>query len=133
VKTLSKRLKIICDHENVRADPRALSLLCEKTDCDIRSCLNTLQFINSMAKATAKPNDKSPLVTLDLVRSMSMGQKDVHKSIYTVWEHIFKPETTSSWLPTSSKGLLTESHCMFLYFFTLVYLGALCEYVYICM
>lgn len=41
--TIAKRLQDICDNEGLDTDLRALSLLCDMTDGDLRSCLNTLQ------------------------------------------------------------------------------------------
>ena len=41
--TIAKRLQQICDEEGLETDLRALCLLAEMTDGDVRSCLNTLQ------------------------------------------------------------------------------------------
>lgn len=40
---LTKRLKTICAEESLRTEGRALSLLAEVCQGDIRSCLNALQ------------------------------------------------------------------------------------------
>ncbi len=40
---LLERLKEICTKENLEVENQILSALCELTECDIRSCLNTLQ------------------------------------------------------------------------------------------
>lgn len=40
---LAQRLQAICGEEGLRAEKSTLRLLVERTDCDIRSCLNTLQ------------------------------------------------------------------------------------------
>lgn len=40
---LAQRLQAICAGEGLRAEKSTLRLLVERTDCDIRSCLNTLQ------------------------------------------------------------------------------------------
>ena len=42
-KMLANRLREICRWEGLTADLRSLMALCELTDCDIRSALNTLQ------------------------------------------------------------------------------------------
>ena len=40
---LAQRLQSICAEEGLRCEKSTLRLLVERTDCDIRSCLNTLQ------------------------------------------------------------------------------------------
>ncbi|KAL1923537.1 uncharacterized protein VTP21DRAFT_8517 [Calcarisporiella thermophila] len=79
VSDIAKRLKDICDREGLTVDMRTLSALCEMTDCDIRSCLNTLQFF--------KEND-TPL-TMAMLSETSIGRKDVGKSLFSVWDEIF--------------------------------------------
>lgn len=44
---LLDRLRYICRHEHVDYDQRALSMLCDLVDNDIRSALNTLQFVHT--------------------------------------------------------------------------------------
>lgn len=41
--SISKRLQTICELEGLETDLRALNMLTDLTDGDIRSCLNTLQ------------------------------------------------------------------------------------------
>lgn len=64
----------------MQSDMRTLIALCEKADNDIRSCLNTLQFLKGRCKT----------LTLNQVSSMSLGQKDAHKSLFSVWQSIFQ-------------------------------------------
>ncbi|GJN08363.1 hypothetical protein PR202_ga26274 [Eleusine coracana subsp. coracana] len=45
------RLKYICKKEGFKTSAIALSALAEYTECDIRSCLNTLQFLNKKRAA----------------------------------------------------------------------------------
>jgi chromosome transmission fidelity protein 18 len=40
---LAQRLQVICAAEGLRCEKSTLRLLVERTECDIRSCLNTLQ------------------------------------------------------------------------------------------
>ncbi|XP_021896934.1 chromosome transmission fidelity protein 18 homolog [Carica papaya] len=40
------RLKYICNKEGMKTSSSALAALADYTECDIRSCLNTLQFLN---------------------------------------------------------------------------------------
>ncbi len=42
---LVARLSYICTAEGVAAEPAALRLLAERTERDVRACLNTLQFL----------------------------------------------------------------------------------------
>ncbi|KAJ3163636.1 hypothetical protein HDU86_000222 [Geranomyces michiganensis] len=79
MKTLARRLHEICRWEGLAADLRTLTALCEMTDGDIRSCLNTLQF---MRKKTA-------VLTLDVLHGVDVGQKDVGRGLFVVWDEIF--------------------------------------------
>ncbi|KAK7111680.1 hypothetical protein V1264_011274 [Littorina saxatilis] len=76
---LASRLSEIVRQEELKADLNTLMALCERTDNDIRSCLNTLQFIRKRHKE----------LTLRTIQTMSVGQKDSHKSLFSVWKDIF--------------------------------------------
>lgn len=58
---------------------RSLSALCEITDGDIRSCLNTLQFIRG----------KSTMFNKEMIEHTPLGKKDIGKSLHSVWSDIF--------------------------------------------
>ncbi|GBG89591.1 hypothetical protein CBR_g49381 [Chara braunii] len=45
ISRMANRLKTICSLENYKTDMRGLNALSEHTECDIRACLNTLQFL----------------------------------------------------------------------------------------
>ncbi|KAG2224906.1 hypothetical protein INT45_010855 [Circinella minor] len=77
--TVAKRLQQICDEEGLETDLRALCLLAEMTDGDIRSCLNTLQFIRG----------KSSVFTREMLEDAGLGRKDMGKSLFSVWDEIF--------------------------------------------
>ncbi|KAG1110739.1 hypothetical protein G6F42_015240 [Rhizopus arrhizus] len=77
--TLAKRLQSICDNEGLESDLRTLSLLSETTDGDLRSCLNTLQFVRG----------KSAVLTRDMLKEAGLGQKDMGQSVFSVWEDLF--------------------------------------------
>ncbi|KAG2212269.1 hypothetical protein INT47_001628, partial [Mucor saturninus] len=77
--SIAKRLQDICDLEGLDSDLRTLSMLAETTDGDIRSCMNTLQYIKG----------KSSTFTRDMLASSGAGSKDMGKSIFSVWEDIF--------------------------------------------
>jgi len=70
--------------EDLSADNQILSALCELTECDIRSCLNTLQFARR----------KSSYVSTDLLTSTSVGHKDIAKNLFESWKDIFQIKST---------------------------------------
>ncbi|KAK4798444.1 hypothetical protein SAY86_030770 [Trapa natans] len=74
------RLKYICNKESMSSSSIALAALAEYTGCDIRSCLNTLQFLNKKKEA---------LNVVD-ISSQVVGRKDMSKSIFNVWKEIFQ-------------------------------------------
>ncbi|XP_024380878.1 uncharacterized protein [Physcomitrium patens] len=79
VSRVVSRLKYICGKEGFKTNARALSALASHTECDIRSCLNTCQFLN---------RKKQNLKTLD-VGSQVVGRKDMTSSIFDIWGEIF--------------------------------------------
>ncbi|KAJ8483655.1 hypothetical protein OPV22_016140 [Ensete ventricosum] len=80
VSRVVNRLKFICEREGLRTNRSALSALAEYTDCDIRSCLNTLQFLNKKKEA---------LNILEL-GSQVVGRKDITRSVIDVWKEVFQ-------------------------------------------
>ncbi|GAO48920.1 hypothetical protein G7K_3082-t1 [Saitoella complicata NRRL Y-17804] len=80
--SIVNRLKQICTKEGLQADLNALGLLCERTEGDMRSCMNALQFVRM----------KGDKLTVDTVSNSSgvIGQKDVGKSSWSVVESIFR-------------------------------------------
>lgn len=62
-----------------------MSALCQKTECDVRSCLNTVQFL---AKNHAA-------IKLGAVQALSIGQKDMTKSAFRVWTDLFQTKVRS--------------------------------------
>ncbi|XP_073276640.1 uncharacterized protein [Primulina huaijiensis] len=73
------RLKYICNKEGLKTSSVALTALVEYTECDIRSCLNTLQFLNQ----------KKEILNVLEIGSQVVGRKDVSKSAFDVWKEIF--------------------------------------------
>ncbi|KAL1368046.1 hypothetical protein HN51_022146 [Arachis hypogaea] len=73
------RLKHICNKEGMKASAIALTALANYTECDIRSCLNTLQFLSKK---------KETLNMFDLA-SQVVGQKDMSKNVIDIWKEIF--------------------------------------------
>ena len=58
---------------------QALVALAERADCDVRSCLNTLQFL-------AKRGQR---IKVGDVMTLNMGQKDMTKGAFAVWTQLF--------------------------------------------
>ncbi|XP_020107967.1 chromosome transmission fidelity protein 18 homolog isoform X2 [Ananas comosus] len=79
VTRIVNRLKYICNREGFKTSTIALSALAEYTECDIRSCLNTLQFLHK----------KKEVLNILEVDSQVIGQKDMSRSILDVWKEVF--------------------------------------------
>ncbi|KAL7336329.1 hypothetical protein BJY59DRAFT_718395, partial [Rhodotorula toruloides] len=77
---LIKRLRTICEVEGLSTENKHLSLLVDVAEGDLRSCLNTLQFI--------KRNGST--VDEHAIRSSALGQKDTGTSSSQVLDRLFK-------------------------------------------
>ncbi|RUS19855.1 hypothetical protein BC937DRAFT_86802 [Endogone sp. FLAS-F59071] len=98
--TIAKRLKDICDTENMTTDTRTLGHLCELAEGDVRSCLNTLQFMRS----------RSSLLTTELLDEAPVGRKDLGKSIFSVWDDIFQASSGRKQRMFLLKGVIDNEH-----------------------
>uniref|UniRef100_I3J5K6 Chromosome transmission fidelity protein 18 homolog n=1 Tax=Oreochromis niloticus TaxID=8128 RepID=I3J5K6_ORENI len=78
---LAQRLAEISLRQGLKADTGTLMSLCEKTDNDIRSCINTLQFLHS--RGVKQLDSKT-------IQSVSVGQKDQNKGLFHLWQEIFQ-------------------------------------------
>ncbi|KAG7237097.1 hypothetical protein INR49_032847 [Caranx melampygus] len=67
--------------QGMKADTGTLMSLCEKTDNDIRSCINTLQFL--FGRGHKQLDTK-------MIQSVSVGQKDQNKGLFHLWQEIFQ-------------------------------------------
>ncbi|KAH7573070.1 hypothetical protein JRO89_XS03G0062900 [Xanthoceras sorbifolium] len=74
------KLKYICNKERMKTSSVALTALAEYTECDIRSCLNTLQFLNKK---------KETLNVLE-ISTQVVGRKDMSRSAFDIWKEIFQ-------------------------------------------
>ncbi|CCG83606.1 Chromosome transmission fidelity protein [Taphrina deformans PYCC 5710] len=79
VPTVVARLARICRIEGMQADARALNALCEIAESDLRSCVNSLQYVRM----------KSTSFTLDSVAT-TLAKKDMSRSSHSVVEAVFK-------------------------------------------
>lgn len=76
---LAERLMEIAKWQQVKTDMGAMLALAEKSQNDIRACLSVLHFFKSQDKA----------VTLSDVHRAGVGQKDIQKGLFSVWQDIF--------------------------------------------
>lgn len=79
VPSVVARLRTICFNEGLQADTRALNALCEVTESDLRSCVNSLQYVRMKSKS----------FTLESVAS-TLAKRDTSKSSHAVVEAVFK-------------------------------------------
>ncbi|KAM8843067.1 chromosome transmission fidelity protein 18 homolog isoform 2-T2 [Synchiropus picturatus] len=78
---LAQRLAEIALKQGMKADTGTLMALCEKTDNDIRCCINTLQFLHR--RGLTQLNTTS-------IQSVSVGQKDQNKGLFHLWQEVFQ-------------------------------------------
>ncbi len=81
---LLNRLKEICIKENLTLDSRALKNLCEKSNYDIRVCVNTLEFLSHNKNNTALFKSISNGEKLTI-----LGQKDLSEGVFSIWAKLF--------------------------------------------
>ncbi|XP_074053211.1 chromosome transmission fidelity protein 18 homolog isoform X2 [Macrotis lagotis] len=78
---LVQRLNEISLRQGMKADTGTLMMLCEKTENDIRSCINTLQFLYGRGQKELSSR---------MVQTMSIGLKDQKKGLFSIWQEIFQ-------------------------------------------
>ncbi|KAF7662666.1 hypothetical protein LDENG_00230220 [Lucifuga dentata] len=78
---LAQRLAEISLRQGMKADAGTLMSLCEKTDNDIRACINTLQFLHGRGQKQ---------VDTKMIQSLSVGQKDLNKGLFHLWQEVFQ-------------------------------------------
>lgn len=90
---LVTRLQAICRTERVHAEYTALRHLTTMTHKDIRSCLHTLQFLQTQSEEKGKQQSKKKLttrVTKAMLDSMPVGRKDFTHQLFDVWDVLCK-------------------------------------------
>ncbi|KAI1316192.1 hypothetical protein EDD11_010364 [Mortierella claussenii] len=104
IRSVVARLQQICEVEQVASDTRAFGALYEMTEGDMRSCLNTLQFIKNKSRASTlaaaassvssiggpDANSGGQGLTLEALNKATIGRKDQSKSLFSVWEELFQ-------------------------------------------
>lgn len=96
---LVRRLREICSKEGLQVTTEALTALADLTDCDVRSCLNTLQFMRAQAgdrrggKGGGDAALRSHRIGVEAVLRAAVGAKDQTKALHDVWSAVFsKPD-----------------------------------------
>ncbi|XP_029295362.1 chromosome transmission fidelity protein 18 homolog [Cottoperca gobio] len=82
---LAQRLAEISVQQGMKTDTGTLLCLCEKADNDIRSCINTLQFLHGRGHKR---------VDTKTIQCVSVGQKDQNKGLFHLWQGIFQLQRT---------------------------------------
>ncbi|GFG31238.1 hypothetical protein Cfor_11072, partial [Coptotermes formosanus] len=77
---LAQRLLEIARKQDLRTDMGTLIALADKSNNDIRSCLSVLHFFKSQKKD----------IRLVDIQNSSIGQKDVQKGLFAVWQEVFQ-------------------------------------------
>ena len=91
---LVRRLRDICTTERLDVDTKSLAKLVDSTDGDLRSCLNTLQFIRT--KGGGRVDDAA-------LRSAAVGSKDGGTSLGAVWDRLFRIPHDRKGAPTGTE------------------------------
>lgn len=79
---LLDRLKVVNKTEKCGLSDEKLRLIIEKSEYDIRRCLNLMQFLSVSA------NNKELLSCIDLTQVSCIGHSDVNQSIYSLWQKL---------------------------------------------
>ncbi|KAF2078551.1 hypothetical protein CYY_000175 [Polysphondylium violaceum] len=95
------RLKEICVNESLASSDTALTSLIDMTGSDIRSCINSLQFIKSkhgsFESSTLKANKASFVV----------GLKDMERGLFDLWKDLFKQSTSTTSASSQARSMIT--------------------------
>ena len=95
---LSTRLGHICSEEKLSSNISALMMLCERSDNDIRSCLNSLQYISHLTKD----------ISMELVSSKVADRKDAHKTLFDLWKEVFHLPVTRKRRPDANSIMSSQ-------------------------
>jgi DNA polymerase III delta prime subunit len=107
---LKERLQLICKSEGILIAPDAIQALVRLTDADIRSCLNTLQFVKSQAHVTGgrgpggRPAVSRLRVTADTIERAAVSSKDETKALFDVWGAVFSANLSRPLLAAAKKA-----------------------------
>lgn len=73
------KINKVCSLSKIQADLESMIALCTKTNNDIRSSINTLQFLSK----------KTNSITARMINQLNIGQKDYEKGFFTIINEIF--------------------------------------------
>eukprot|EP00803_Ostreobium_quekettii_P008594 evm.model.scf_1894.1 EVM.evm.TU.scf_1894.1 scf_1894:2228-7027(+) len=80
VDRLVERLRQICREQGVDVDRAALRALCAKASSDMRTCLNTLQFLST----------RGAKIDVRQIQDLPIGQKDMTNDAFNVWTQLLR-------------------------------------------
>lgn len=95
---LAERLMEIARRQQIKTDMGAMMALAEKSNNDIRSCLSALHFFKGLKKS----------IGLTDVYKANIGQKDVQKGLFAVWNEIFEIKRTKKAAVSSTAATMSE-------------------------
>ena len=78
---LVDRLKEVCLGERLHVANDALLMLCKSSENDVRTCLNTLQYMQNIKDAVR--------ITPEIIQKVGIGGKDMTKTVFDVWSKVF--------------------------------------------
>ena len=81
---ITARLRRVCQTEKIALEGNALSVLCARSDGDIRTCLNTLEFLKRQQKSLS-------IFALDGIHGI--GAKDKVDNVFNVMDSVFNTNT----------------------------------------
>ncbi|XP_055354797.1 chromosome transmission fidelity protein 18 homolog [Paramacrobiotus metropolitanus] len=77
---LAQRMLDICRSLPIQADSSVIHVLCEKSEDDIRTCLNTIQFASVQGNRLAVAD----------ISQTTIGRKDSRKQLFGIWDTVFR-------------------------------------------
>ncbi|KJE92041.1 hypothetical protein CAOG_003073 [Capsaspora owczarzaki ATCC 30864] len=90
---LQTRLTQICKAERFELEANVLVTLCESTNNDIRSCINTLQFLSRHGKTAVSSSE---------IARLAVGQKDTQRGLFLLWEYTLQARSLQQLLRSAN-------------------------------
>lgn len=97
---LAQRLQIVCSTEGLACEKSTLRMLADKSDCDMRTCLNTLQFLSRRGQRAIRAYD---------IEAIKIGQKDVTKGAFAMWNELMQRKKQQGTMSSIKKQAESES------------------------
>jgi len=97
---LAQRLQMVCSTEGLACEKSTLRMLADKSDCDMRTCLNTLQFISRRGQRAIRAYD---------IEAIKIGQKDVTKGAFSMWNELMQRKKPQGTISSIKKQAESES------------------------